>query len=106
MKFSNQVHKAIARAAVLHQSQTRKGDGYPYIVHPYSVAMILAQYTEDEEILIDGLLHDVLEDVEGYGAREMAATCVHSGTTRCGRGSPHHALRLSRAGGRLHAGKR
>lgn len=71
MKFTLNIHKAINTAASLHLGQTRKGDGLPYIVHPFSVSLILSNYTDDENIIIAGLLHDVLEDVENYSMQDM-----------------------------------
>lgn len=71
MKMTPKIQKAITKASILHHSQKRKGDGSPYIIHPYSVAFILAGYTNDENIIVAGLLHDVLEDVKGYTAEDM-----------------------------------
>ena len=31
----------------------------------------MAQYTEDEDIIVAGLLHDVIEDVAGYFREDM-----------------------------------
>lgn len=73
MKISPKLHHAIAKASVLHFDQKRKGDGSPYIMHPFSVAFILSNYTDDEDVIIAGLLHDVLEDVskDKYGEEQM-----------------------------------
>jgi len=61
--FTDRVERAIAAAVEAHQGQTRKGDGQlPYVVHPVTVALILSRYSDDEDIIIAGLLHDVLED--------------------------------------------
>jgi (p)ppGpp synthase/HD superfamily hydrolase len=55
--------KALKKAAVLHQGQKRKSiDDVPYITHPYAVAIILSHYTDDEDLIIAGLLHDSIED--------------------------------------------
>ncbi|MCA9356222.1 HD domain-containing protein [Candidatus Nomurabacteria bacterium] len=62
--FSKKVFLAIKKATKWHKGQTRKDGDLPYIVHPYSVAMILSKYTENEDVVIAGLLHDVLEDVD------------------------------------------
>ncbi len=64
MKYTPRLEKAIRTAAILHKEQFRK-DGTPYFSHPYSVAVILSEYTDDEDI-ISGLMHDTIEDVEGY----------------------------------------
>ncbi|MBP9728387.1 MAG: bifunctional (p)ppGpp synthetase/guanosine-3',5'-bis(diphosphate) 3'-pyrophosphohydrolase [Candidatus Moranbacteria bacterium] len=66
MFLTPKIERAIVRATVLHQSQKRKVSGVPYIVHPYSVAFLLAHYTDDEDVIIAGLLHDTLEDVPEY----------------------------------------
>lgn len=67
MEITPKIQKAINLASKLHKGQMRKGDPYlPFIVHPYSVAWILTNYTDDEDIIVAGLLHDVLEDVKGY----------------------------------------
>lgn len=61
--FTHRVERAIALAVAAHQHQTRKGDGeLPYVVHPVTVGLILSRYTDDEDTIIAGLLHDVLED--------------------------------------------
>lgn len=50
-------------AADAHRDQTRKGtSGAPYIGHPIAVARMVAETTEDPEILAAALLHDVVED--------------------------------------------
>jgi (p)ppGpp synthase/HD superfamily hydrolase len=66
MFLTERIEKAIVRATVLHQMQKRKVSGVPYIVHPYSVAFLLAHYVEDEDVIIAGLLHDTLEDIPDY----------------------------------------
>ncbi|MDP3999674.1 MAG: HD domain-containing protein [bacterium] len=71
MKLTPKVELAIKTAARLHISQTRKGDGQtPYIVHPFAVAIIVSEYTEDEDVIAAALLHDVLEDTS-YTASEL-----------------------------------
>jgi len=66
MFLTQRIEQAIVRATVLHHFQKRKVSGVPYIVHPYSVAFLLAHYTDDEDVIIAGLLHDVLEDTPEY----------------------------------------
>lgn len=70
-KISLEVINAIEKVAVLHVDQVRKGGGLPYVSHPCSVAYILSCFTRDENIVIAGLLHDVLEDVKYYGFEKM-----------------------------------
>ena len=67
MRLTPKIQKAIIKATLLHDCQIRKGDDLPYVVHPFSVAYILSCYTDDENVIIAGLLHDVIEEVKGYG---------------------------------------
>ncbi len=70
--FTPNIQKAINIASRLHAGQVRKGSGdLPYISHPFSVAWILAQYTNDEDVVVAGLLHDILEDVKNYRFDDM-----------------------------------
>lgn len=61
---SNVIHQAIQVATIAHKSQSRKGTKIPYITHPYSVAMILAQEGYNDELIAAGILHDTLEDTD------------------------------------------
>lgn len=57
------IEKALSATLRIHEKQKRKGDRVtPYAVHPISVAMLLMRYTDDEDVIIAGLLHDALED--------------------------------------------
>ena len=55
------IGRAFDKAEELHHGQSRLS-GEPYIIHPMEVAIILAQLGMDEETLVAGLLHDVVED--------------------------------------------
>ena len=55
---------ALRLSAVAHQDQTRKSSGVPYVEHPFAVALILDRAGFDEEVVIAGLLHDVVEDTD------------------------------------------
>ncbi len=63
------IGRALDKAMELHTGQMRKS-GEPYIIHPMSVAVILAQLGMDEATIIGGLLHDVVEDTE-YTREEL-----------------------------------
>ncbi|MEI6479962.1 MAG: HD domain-containing protein [bacterium] len=66
MLLNPKIQKAIYVATHQHRSQTRKVNNLPYIVHPFSVAWLLSEQTKDEDVIVAALLHDVLEDTEGY----------------------------------------
>ena len=65
------IQRAINRASELHHDQKRRIGGLPFIVHPFSVGFILSRYTDNDQIIAAGLLHDVLEDVSGYTESDM-----------------------------------
>lgn len=58
------VERAIRKAAAWHAGQRRKdlGRQVPYVSHVLCVAEILARHGADEQTIIAGLLHDVIED--------------------------------------------
>ena len=68
--YSDRINHAFAFAAKHHDRQVRKGTRLPYLTHPANVAVILTCYHQDEQTIIAGILHDVIED------------CVRDGFTR------------------------
>ncbi len=64
------VEKAYKLAEEAHGNQVRKS-GEPYLIHPISVANILAELELDKESIIAGILHDVVEDTE-YTVEDIA----------------------------------
>lgn len=58
-----EVNRAFLFASKAHESQIRKS-GEPYIIHPIAVSIILAYQKSPKEVIISGLLHDVVEDTE------------------------------------------
>jgi hypothetical protein len=68
--YSDRINHALAFAAKHHDQQVRKGTRLPYLTHPANVAIILTRYGQDEETVVAGILHDVIED------------CVRDGYTR------------------------
>lgn len=57
------VKKAYELAAKVHEGQKRLS-GEPYIMHPLSVALILARLGMDDASIIAAILHDTVEDTE------------------------------------------
>ncbi len=55
------INKAYDFGKKAHENQTR-ASGDPFFTHPFEVANILAQMKLDENSIITGLLHDVIED--------------------------------------------
>src|SRR3954465_1781660 len=68
--YSDAINHAFAFAAKHHDQQVRKGTKLPYLTHPANVAVILTRYGRDEQTIVAGILHDVVED------------CVRDGYTR------------------------
>ena len=70
--YSDVINHALAFAAKHHDRQVRKGTKLPYLTHPANVAIILARYGRDNDTVVAGILHDVVEDCvrDGY-TREM-----------------------------------
>ena len=60
--YSPALDDALILAARAHRTQMRKGGDVPYVQHPVHVAIILLKHRFDEEVVIAGLLHDVVED--------------------------------------------
>ena len=57
------LERAYRRAVVQHSTQRRKS-GEPYIIHPLSVAQILADLGMGPVVVAAGLLHDTVEDTD------------------------------------------
>lgn len=55
---------AVCFATNAHAGMVRKGGNTPYILHPMEVAAIAATMTDDLEVLMAALLHDVVEDTD------------------------------------------
>ncbi|REJ37683.1 MAG: phosphohydrolase [Bacillota bacterium] len=76
---------AVEFAIRAHGGQTRKGKDVPYITHPLAVALSLARAGCAEDVVIAGLLHDVVEDTSvtleevrdhfGPAVAEIVAAC-------------------------------
>jgi (p)ppGpp synthase/HD superfamily hydrolase len=68
--YSDRINHAFAFAAKHHDRQVRKGTRAPYLTQPANVAVILTRYGRDEDTVVAGILHDVVED------------CLREGWTR------------------------
>src|SRR3954453_23271220 len=68
--YSDRINHAFAFAAKHHDRMVRKGTRLPYLTQPANVAVILTRYGQDEQTVVAGILHDVIED------------CVRDGYTR------------------------
>ena len=65
--------QAINTAAWAHRDHVRKGTDIPYVSHVVGVMHLVSQVTDDEDVLIAALFHDILEDVpEEYSPQRMA----------------------------------
>ena len=71
--YSDRINHAFAFAAKHHDQQVRKGTRLPYLTHPANVAIILTRYGQDEDTVVAGILHDVVEDCVrgGYTAEAL-----------------------------------
>ena len=86
MNDNSAVEEAIAFATECHKGALRKGTNIPYITHPMEVMQILNSVNADNNLLIAGLLHDVVEDAgvtieaikEKYGADVAHLVAGHS----------------------------
>jgi len=70
--YSDVINHAFAFAAKHHDQQVRKGTRLPYLTHPASVAVILTRYAREDDTVVAGILHDVVEDcVRGGFTQQM-----------------------------------
>ena len=77
--YSDRVNHALAFAAKHHDQQVRKGTRLPYLTHPANVAIILCRYGQDDDTLVAGILHDVIEDcVRDDYSRDMLESRIGS----------------------------
>ncbi len=61
IEINERIQNTIEFVIKAHHNQFRKS-GEPYVTHPILVAAITAAITEDEDMTIAALLHDVVED--------------------------------------------
>jgi (p)ppGpp synthase/HD superfamily hydrolase len=71
--FSTSIERALRAAIEAHDGQVRKGrTPAPYIVHPLHVALMLARWSQDESVILAGLMHDVVEDCEAWTLERLS----------------------------------
>jgi len=93
--MSSRLEQALRFAAVGHQGQVRRSSGVPYVEHVVAVAWILDRAGFDEDVVIAGLLHDLVEDTSqtlpdveqrfGRVVAELVAHCSEVKTDEQGR---------------------
>jgi len=71
VNLTPKIQKAINLASIAHLNQKRVGLNLPYIVHPFSVMLILSEFYQDENLLCAALLHDVIEDNENFSFKKI-----------------------------------
>lgn len=70
MTPSERMDRAFAMARELHKDQKRKNIPTPFIAHPMTVAALVIENSDDEDLVITALLHDVVEDAGGLPTLE------------------------------------
>lgn len=95
--------KAIYFATSKHINQKRKDKLTPYISHPLAVAVILSRVTTNKDIIIAGILHDVIEDSDAtkeqieelFGSRvaRMVVDCSEEDKSLCWEKRKHEVLK-------------
>ncbi len=97
--FSLTLERALRRCACWHEGQSRKVTAIPFVQHVVSVAWILDRLGFDESVIIAGLLHDAVEDVDsvthddvtrefGPHVAELVRLCSETKTDAQGRPRP------------------
>lgn len=64
VQYNDRIVEAFEFAHTAHKGACRKGSTIPYIVHPLDVVSILMKNNAPENVVIAGLLHDVVEDTK------------------------------------------
>lgn len=62
LKTNNMIFRAIKFVAEAHEGHYRKGTNIPYISHLMNVMKILCESNCETEVIVAGILHDVVED--------------------------------------------
>lgn len=67
VRDSEVLRDAVAWAEGLHADQRRDADRAPFILHPLEVAALLHSRGYDEEVIVAGVLHDLIEATDAKG---------------------------------------
>ena len=59
----SKIEQALEFAIIAHSGQYRKS-GEEYVIHPILVASITSFFSDNEDMIIAALLHDVVEDTD------------------------------------------
>ncbi len=70
MQKPNLIERAAKIAALAHAGQVRKGDGSPYVAHPFMLALMLVRNGFSDTPVAAALVHDVLEDTD-FGEEKL-----------------------------------
>ncbi len=62
--WTKKQQKAVEFSFAAHEGQKRKGTKIDYISHPMIVGLILARIGADDNQIIAGILHDIIEDTD------------------------------------------
>ena len=68
---SQRIYDAVRFATEAHGRQARKGTNVPYIVHPLNVGRLLGTAGCEENVVVSGILHDVIEDSTTKGESDI-----------------------------------
>lgn len=72
--YCSGIERALRVGLAAHEGQYRKGGNkVPYISHPMHVALILAQVGVEPVVIQAAILHDVVEDCEGWTKERVEA---------------------------------
>jgi len=69
--YSGRIEHAIQVALEAHAGQFRKGADLPYVSHPLHAALMLARLGATENAIVAAILHDVVEDCDGWTIRRV-----------------------------------
>lgn len=96
------IDRAIELAVKAHKKQKRKGTSKAYITHPFAVSVLLARAGCSEEVIVAGILHDVVEDArikpdrirEEFGEKvgSIVEKCTEPDKRRCWEKRKQHTL--------------